>query len=285
MSIGRHDKKFFSILLATSFVLAASLLPAAFDGAGPQAFAQDKGSKDKLTAKEIVDRMVDKNNAMGVESGQADIRLTIKGRGADDARVRELRIRAKKIDDRAHTILKLTAPKEVAGQAFLFVESPKEGGDNDIWTYTPAFNHTQRMKGSERNKEFLGTHFTFADLENRDFKDAKLERLPDEKRGGSDVYVISATPTAKSSTYGKMIAYIRKSDSIPMTIKFYQKDGKTLAKTIFSEKLDKDSEGNTYVKQMTVRAETGGYTTMLITSIDTKVELPDAIFSSERLGD
>jgi hypothetical protein len=36
---------------------------------------------------------------------------------------------------------------------------------------------------------------------------------------------------------------------------------------------------------MTVRAETGGYTTMLITSIDTKVELPDAIFSSERLGD
>ena len=63
MSIGRHDKKFFSILLATSFVLAASLLPAAFDGAGPQAFAQDKGSKDKLTAKEIVDRMVDKNNA------------------------------------------------------------------------------------------------------------------------------------------------------------------------------------------------------------------------------
>ena len=36
---------------------------------------------------------------------------------------------------------------------------------------------------------------------------------------------------------------------------------------------------------MTVRAETGGYTTLLIESTDTRLELPDAMFSSERLGD
>lgn len=242
------------------------------------ASAQDSA----LTGEQIAERMVKENGALGVSSGQADLKLTIKGRGDDDARVRALRVRAKKIGERAHTLVKLTAPKEVAGQAFLFVEN--KSADNDIWTYTPAFNHTQRMKGSERNKEFLGTHFTFADLDNSDFEGAAVERLPDATINKDTFFVISATPS-KASAYGKLEAHVRQSDYIPVKIKFYKKDGKTLAKTIFVEKLDKDAGGKTYIKQMTVRAETGGYTTLLIESTDTRLELPDAMFSSERLGD
>ena len=234
---------------------------------------------EEPTAQQIIDEALDQN-AMGFQSGKAQLTLTIEDKKGGK-RVRSLEVKSKKIADLGRTLVTLTAPKEVRGQAFLFAE---QKGEDDVWMYLPAFKVTRRIEGGQKNGSFLGSHFTYADLESRDLKDADYTKLPDEKIGADAVYVVKAVPKkGTKSDYTHVITYVRKSDYTPLKVKFFGK-GKKLEKTIFVEKLDKTSDGETYAKQMTLRPAAGGFTTLTIDAIETKTELPDSVFSKDQLG-
>lgn len=253
--------------------IAATLLAATF------LFAARPARAAEPTADEIIDKALDQN-AMGFQSGKAQLTLTIQD-SSGGKRVRSLEVKSKKIADLGRTLVTLTAPKEVRGQAFLFAE---QKGEDDVWMYLPAFKVTRRIEGGQKNGSFLGSHFTYADLESRDLKESTYERLPDEKVAKDEVYVVKATPKkGAKSDYTEVISYVRKSDYIPLKIKFFGK-GKKLEKTIFVEKLDKTSDGQTYVKQMTVSPASGGFTTLNIDALETGTELPDSMFSKDQLG-
>src|SRR5690606_3657659 len=116
-----------------------------------------------------------------------------------------------------------------------FVENKE--ADDDVWMYVPAFKVTRRVEGSQKRGAFLGTHFTYADLETRDIKDGAYKRLPDETIGKIPVFVIEAVPgDPKQSDYGKVVVYVRKDDYIPLRVRFFDKNG-NLDKTLFMEKL------------------------------------------------
>ncbi len=233
---------------------------------------------DEPTADEIIDKSLDQN-AMGFQAGKAQLTLKIED-SSGDSRVRKLDVKSKKLNDLTRTLVTLTSPKEVRGQAFLFAEKK---GEDDVWMYLPAFKVTRRIEGGQKNGSFLGSHFTYADLESRDLKEATYDRKPDEKIGKHEVYVVEATPKKSAdSDYEKVVTYVRKDDYIPLKVKFYEK-GDKVAKTLFVEKLDKTSEGQTYAKQMTLRPKGGGYTTIVINALD-EAELPDSLFSKDQLG-
>ncbi len=238
------------------------------------AFADDK------SAEEIIDATLE-HNALGFQAGSAKLSLEIEDK-AGNKRVRKLDVRSKKIDEATRTLAELTGPKEIKGQTFLFAENTD--GEDDVWMYVPAFKVTRRIEGSQKNGSFLGSHFTYADLESRDVKEGNYERLDDDKIGKHEVYVVQTTPEEGSdSDYGKVVSYVRKSDSMPLRIRFFDKSGDE-AKTLFVEKLDETDDGDTYVKKMTLRPKDGGYTTIEIASFKGGVELADSLFSKEQLG-
>lgn len=229
------------------------------------------------SAEDIIDKALDRN-AMGFQSGMANLELKIEdSKGVKIER--RLEVRSRKISDRTHTLVKLTAPKEVFGQSFLFAEG---SGENDVWMYMPAFKVTRRIEGNQKNGSFLGSHFTYADFESRDLKEATHKRLEDEKIGNTPVFVIESSPKDKTSEYSKTVSYIRQSDHIPLRIRFFGKDSK-VAKTLFIEKLDKTEKGQTYAKQMTLRPEGGGHTTIIISALS-EAEIPESVFSKDQLG-
>lgn len=233
----------------------------------------------ELSADEIIDKALDQN-AMGFQSGKAQLTLTIEDKKGG-RRVRSLEVKSKKLGELGRTLVTLTAPKEVRGQAFLFAE---QTGEDDVWMFLPAFKVTRRIEGGQKNGAFLGSHFSYADLESRDLKESTYERRPDEKIGKDDVYVIKATPKkGAQSDYTEVVTYVRKTDFTPLKVKFFGK-GQKLEKTIFVEKLEKTAEGETYAKQMTLRPTTGGFTTLQIDALETGTELPDSVFSKDQLG-
>lgn len=243
------------------------------------AWAQD--GKD-MTAQQIIDEMTSRTSALGFESGQAQLTLTIKDR-AGDTRVRKLDVRSKKAAGGQRTLVRLLEPAEVKGQAFLFNEN--KTGEDDIWMFVPAFKVTRRVEGSQKKGAFLGSHISFSDLESRDVKESNSIRLPDESINKDDVFVIESSPKdASGSDYGKVVSYIRKKDYIPLKVKFFSKDGKDEIKTIFAQRLDVGADGKTFIKQMTVNAKQGGSTMIVLDVLDSKVELPDTIFSKDQLG-
>lgn len=252
-----------TILLTLIFALA---IP------GSQAFADDP------SADEIVDKALEQN-AMGFKSGQAQIQLVVEDKKGDK-RTRKLDVKSKKISDLGRTRVELLAPKEVKGQAFLFAE---QSGEDDVWMYLPAFKVTRRIEGGQKDGAFLGSHFTYADLESRDLKEATYKKLADEKIGKFDVWVIETTPNKDaSSDYSKILLYVRKSDYTPLKVKFFEGSDEP-SRILFVEKLDKTSKGETYAKQMTLRPSSGGRTTMVIEAL-TDAELDDALFSKDALG-
>jgi outer membrane lipoprotein-sorting protein len=231
-------------------------------------------------ADEIVERALEQNS-LEFESGRAEMTLNIEDRDGDRSE-REMVLESKTIDGDARTRIRLTEPEELKGQAFLFVEN--EGGGDDVWMYVPAFEVTRRIEGSKKQGSFLGSHFTYNDLESRDIADAAYEKIGDETIGDDPVHVIRAEPNdSAESEYGKIVAYIRKSDDAPLKFKFYDASDE-LMKTLFTEKLGETDDGETYVKQMQMRSEKGGYTRIVIESLESGADTPDSAFTREQLG-
>ncbi len=246
------------------------------------ALAQTAVAEEK-EASDIIEQAVDRHT-LGFEAGRATVELTVVDRQGEE-RVLELDVRSRRRDDESRTMMELQNPADVRGQAFLFHEN--EEGNDDIWMYVPAFEVTRRVEGSQRQAAFLGTHFTFADLESQDLREATYERLGDETIGDYQVYVVEATPEDPAqSDYKKVVAYVRQDDYIPIRIRYYDRDGE-LDKTLFTERLETSGEGEdeaTYIQRSTLRSETGGHTTIEIKELDTEVELPSSIFDREEFG-
>lgn len=281
MKCCRHRKRWWMTSLLLGCALAMASPVSAEEVASAEEAASGEEEEQTLGAKEIIEKSVERN-ALGFEAGRAQVSLTVFDRRGEK-RERKLDVRSRRDDDRSQTIMRLTDPPEVRGQAFLFVENPD--ADDDMWMYVPAFEVTRRVEGEQRRSSFLGTHFTFADLESRDLREANHRRLPDEEIGDYEVYVVEATPTEpERSDYEKVVAYVRKSDFIPIRIRFYDREGEH-DKTLFTERLNTTGDdGETYVERATLRSETGGYTTIEVTNLDVDVELPDSLFDREEFG-
>ncbi|MGM0555876.1 MAG: outer membrane lipoprotein-sorting protein [Myxococcota bacterium] len=233
-----------------------------------------------MSASDIIDKALE-TNSLGFNEGEAQMSLIIEDM-AGNRRVRKLDVQSKKVDGASRTRVELTAPKELKGQSFLFAENTS--GSDDVWMYVPAFKVTRRIEGSDKDSAFLGSHFTYADLESRGLKDANYKRLDDDEIGEHDVYVIESTPKKGSeSEYGKVVAYVRKSDYMPLKLKFYDGSGDEM-KTLFVEKLDKTDSGKTFVERMTLRPTGGGFTTIKIGGLDAETDIPDSAFSKGQLG-
>jgi outer membrane lipoprotein-sorting protein len=265
--------------LSRRHLLSGLLLASALLIATPSVMAQDA---EKLTAQQIMDKMNAQQSALGVTQGKATISLVIEDR-TGTRRTRALDVKSKKVDTQARTLIKLTAPKELAGQSFLFSENAK--AEDDVWMYLPAFKVSRRVEGSQKRGAFLGSHFSFSDLESRDLKDAKYTREEDEAIQKEPVFVISVIPKdASASDYGKVMTYVRQKDYMPLKMRFYDKDGETVLKTLFVEKIEDDDRGNPAIRQMSLHSKKGGFSRITITDAATTTDLADSIFTREQLG-
>ncbi|MEQ9504311.1 MAG: outer membrane lipoprotein-sorting protein [Deltaproteobacteria bacterium] len=190
----------------------------------------------ELTAEQIAKQALN-NNMFSTANAQADVNLTMSKNGKV---VRERRIITKvlRTDGEVRSFVEFTSPSDVAGTRFLSVE--EKGGDADQYIYLPAFKKVKRVVGSQRTRSFMGTDFSYADLDGRDPDAATYKRLADDKIGGQDCYVLEATPKhPQNEDYGKSVVWVHKKHLIPMRIDFYGKKGATVKKRFTVRRLEK----------------------------------------------
>jgi outer membrane lipoprotein-sorting protein len=241
--------------------------------------AQSDDAEDP-SAEEIIDEAL-KRNALGFDSGRAEVSLLIET-DEGDRRERVMTIRSRDVDDQRRTLVELTEPADLKGQSFLFARH--EQGADDIWMYVPAFSVTRRIEGSKKQGAFLGSHFTYADLESRQLREGSYTKLDDEEVGGHACHVIRASADdSDDSQYGKVVAYVRQSDDIPMKIEFFNQDGQPL-KTLYTQKISTTDDGTTYIEQMTMKSADGGYSRLHLKSFKQKIDSPASAFTKDQLG-
>lgn len=206
------------------------------------------------TARQIVDRALD-HGTLGAEGTQARVVMLLTSARRTQRR-RDLMVWSERRKGRVSSLVRILAPPDVAGTSFLLRE--RAGGPDEMWLYVPALKRARRIVGKARQGRFLGSDFTYSDLEARGLKNARLRRLPDGRIARFECYVIEAHPNPGSgSPYGRIVAWIRKDNYVAIRLKMYDRQGR-LAKKLFVRRIGR-VRGRLVIKEsrmVTVTAQT-----------------------------
>ncbi len=115
-------------------------------------------------------------------------------------------------------ILRFTAPPEVKGVALLIVNHPN--GASDQWFWRPNVGRDQRISVQDRSQRFLGTDFSYEDMEERDVE--QYDYTLTGEFGGQ--WRIDAKPR-KPSQYTHSYFFIDKTTYTYNRIESYNKKG------------------------------------------------------------
>jgi len=235
------------------------------------------GAQANLTADQIMTKMLNQD-AFGWDEAETTVRMTlVEANGARKERIME-NLRRRK-DGRQQAIVRFRSPAEVAGTAFLMLERDK--GESEQHIYLPGLKRTRRIVGREREGSFMGSDFTYADLERGELRGATHKRLADEDISGSKTFMIESTP-GKGAAYSKVETWVRQDNFLPLRIRYYDKDGQLL-KTLYTKRF-KTVEGRpVIVEAQMVNKKTGHSTEFVMDNLRPRKDIPDTAFTPTAL--
>ena len=176
--------------------------------------------------------------------------------------------------------MRFTAPADLAGAGFLQIQN--RGGDDDRYLFLPDLKRSRRISGSLRSNSFMGTDFSFADLDRRDLRESIAKRLPDENIGPFACFHLDTTPSRADSPYARVELWIRIDNSLPLRMRMYDKAG-VLFKT-FAAKEVRRSEGRWYIVKSQMSDLVHSHETeLVIDSFSGSSDVPDSEFTLRNL--
>lgn len=127
------------------------------------------------------------------------------------------------------SLLRVTHPADLAGMAFLQIQN--RSGDDNRWLYLPELHKSRRIAGRTRHSAFMGTDFSYADLDRRDLRDSTAQLVGETSLDSVPCWHIAATPNGPDAAYGRLEVWLRKDNRIPIQWRMYARSG-TLLKTL-----------------------------------------------------
>lgn len=127
--------------------------------------------------------------------------------------------------DEQRTMAYFGAPATVKGTAFLSVSHADRPADQ--WLYLPEARRARRIGGEARKSGFIGTDFTYHDLDllaempSWSESDASSTLRDDETIAGIDCYVIELTPKRDDIGYQRIVLWLGKDDLVARQVEFY----------------------------------------------------------------
>src|SRR5499426_1757633 len=169
-------------------VLALALLPPAAAGAdgGP--------SPREIMEKVTVTRKLDGSEAV--------VKMTV----VDDkkqSRERDITM-ATKLYDGGKTekrIYRFLSPADVQGTSVLVFDYETKA--DDVWIYLPALRKTRRIVSSQKSQSFMGSEFSYGDLNIPAIDDFDYTLVKQEPFGGEACFVIDVVPKSKDIGEGE----------------------------------------------------------------------------------
>ena len=131
-------------------------------------------------------------------------------------------------DDNRKQLIRFLAPADIAGTGFLSIEHSDR--DDDNYLYLPALRKTRRIAGSDKTDKFVGSEFSYEDLDYKNLGAYDYKTTGTEKTDGIDTWIVEATPAhpqkKKETGYSKRELWISQDHHLIVQAKFYDKKGK-----------------------------------------------------------
>ena len=131
-------------------------------------------------------------------------------------------------------IYRFLSPADVQGTSVLVFDYETKA--DDVWIYLPALRKTRRVVSSQKSQSFMGSEFSYGDLNIPAIDDFDYTLVKQEPFGGETCYVIDVAPKSKeiaeSEGYSKKTYWVSKDKFAVMRGLFYDKDGKLLKELV-----------------------------------------------------
>ncbi len=117
----------------------------------------------------------------------------------DGRRVRSFRLQmaSKAVDGRYRSLVYFLAPYDERGIRVLTIENDTRRDEHFV--FLPFLDKTKRIYGGRRQEAFMGTDFTYEDMERLRVEELDAELRPGEDLDGERVHVVSTRPRYPSS--------------------------------------------------------------------------------------
>ena len=145
-------------------------------------------------------------------------------------RNRSLEMYERKDSKGTASFIEFSAPADVKGTRFLNL--PLDNGSSEQRIYLPALKKVRLIASSGKKGKFVGSEFSFYDMEDRDFDDYTYTFLREEKLGERTCNVVSMTQKDASAPYSHAEAWADVSDSFVYQLKLYDRAGGGHIKTL-----------------------------------------------------
>lgn len=120
----------------------------------------------------------------------------------------------------ARGLIQFTEPAEVRGVGLLTLSHPQRPAEQ--WFYAPAIDRDRRVAKQEKSTRFIGTHFTYEDMEERDIDAYIYELEGEDVVAGAPCYRVAATPKpTEESQYSKLVFWVRKERAVTIRVQAY----------------------------------------------------------------
>lgn len=263
---------------STLRVLAASAIAASIFAAAPVDAAE-------LTAKQTAKASDDARRSK-TEHQVMTMTLTNK-RG--QSRVRTIEGWSKELSDvEEHRFSRFLKPSDIRNTTLLSYDYNDER-DDDTWLYLPALKKIKRILSSNKKDYFMGSDFTYEDMENIDIVNWNYSFAEPETFAGEPCWVVEAVPAnekeASETSYSKTVSWIAKSDMLSRKGEYWDKKGR-LAKRLLVEDIHptSDSDPRPRGHRMTMSNLITGHNTVLdMTTLELDVEVKPSLFSQRSL--
>ena len=120
----------------------------------------------------------------------------------------------------------MSSPANVKGTAFLAITHPDRPADQ--WLYLPELRRSRRVGGAARYSGFVGTDFTYHDLDllaempHWTEADAASSLRGEETVEGVPCHVIELTPAREEIGYQRIVVWLGRDDLVSRRIDFYE---------------------------------------------------------------
>lgn len=234
------------------------------------------------SARDIMDEQYDRHR---VSNETTHVSLTLIDRkGYEEVRTLR-RLRSEQPDGLSRALTVFDAPADVKGTALLTRENKEK--DNDQWLYLPSQRRMLRIAQSRRSGYFMGTDFTYEDMDPDNIDDYAYRLLGSEELDGSVCYLIEAVSAdekkERSSGYGKRKLWIRQDIVFTIQIEYFDRKGRLLKRQKNTELTN--IRGDIWRAQRSFMDNTAKnhQTIAQVVQRDIDAEIPDEMFSERSL--
>lgn len=187
------------------------------------------------------------------------------------------------------SIMFFLSPADVKNTGFLSYDYDDDMKDDDQWLYLPALKKVKRIASSDKSSSFMGTDFTYSDMNERNINNYEYKLLKEDVVNNDKVWVIEATPITEKEKeetgYTKSVIFVRQDNFVVIRgLNFVEKGGKL--KYMDTKKLEL-IDGVWVASELTMTTkkdkETLHQTVLKLTNIKFNQPQPADTFSTRRL--